>query len=253
MSKSKIELQISEKKYKANREIERSSKIFMRELTKLENPQRGKLLDIGCGTGLNAENLRQMGFEVSGVDLSPAAISQFNSRGFRGLIHDISDGLPYDDKQFDVVYASEVIEHLVDTNHFLIECSRVLKDGGTLILSTPNSSFWVYRVFAIIGKTLSEVQHPGHIRYFTLKSLTSYFVSTSLKIEKICARNMYLILPYTIGNILNKILSGKIVRKEKRFKTGKFYWHISSCSTKASSFFTDTMIIVARKKFKTIQ
>ena len=69
MSKSKIELQISEKKYKANREIERSSKIFMRELPKLKNPHGGKLLDIGCGTGLNAENLRLMGFEVSGVDL----------------------------------------------------------------------------------------------------------------------------------------------------------------------------------------
>ena len=80
MSRSAQELRISEAKYSAQREIERTSKAFMRRLVPEGRPL--EILDVGCGTGVNAEALRAQGHQVFGVDLSPTALASFRKFGF---------------------------------------------------------------------------------------------------------------------------------------------------------------------------
>ena len=147
-----LEERISNAHYQRESEYERSSKRYMRSMVKLAAPAR--ILDVGCGTGLNAKFLTEMGHTIVGVDLSPVAIERFHAKGFTGFIADISQGpLPVAESSFDVVYASEVIEHCVDTRAFLNEIHRVLKPDGMMFLSTPNSAFWPYRILGLLGRT----------------------------------------------------------------------------------------------------
>ena len=232
MTKSAFALKISEAKYRVHREIERSSKAYMRELL----PTTGALevLDVGCGTGVNAAQIRRLGHRVIGVDLSPTAVGAFHEGGFPGVVADASGGLPFDGDRFDLVFASEIVEHLVDGQAFLRELCRVTRPGGTLLLSTPNSAFWVYRIYAVAGRTLSDVQHPGHVRFYAKRSLTELVEKVGFADVRCAARHMYLILFGRLPERLGSVLSSLGFCRELRFKTGTHFWHLSRFSQVAS-------------------
>lgn len=239
LSRSAEEIRISEAYYGEAREVERSSKIFMRSFI----PEgKGRVLDIGCGTGVNAEAIAAKGHSVSGIDISETAVARFRACGFSGTVGDIIHGLPYEDGQFDIAFASEVIEHVSDTAKFLSEARRVLRPGGTLLLSTPNSASWIMRVYALLGRTLSEVQHPGHVRFFSKQSLESAVEASGFNVVRVASRNMYLAVPFDFPWLA--VLG---FAREFRFKTGKYFWHISRPAQRASRFWAETLIVEARK------
>ncbi|WBF66274.1 class I SAM-dependent methyltransferase [Desulfovibrio subterraneus] len=236
---------ISNSKYSAGAEFERSSKTYTRDI--LKNILAGKVLDVGCGTGLNAAELQQMGHTVYGIDISPIAIEKFNEAGFTGKVCDLAQGIPFDDESFDTIFASEVIEHVADYPHLLNECNRTLRPGGKLVLSTPNSAFWAYRILGLLGKTVSELQHPGHIRFFTLKMLGEALRDAGFNDITIGARHMYCILPGSFFTRFEKLLVKYGFKKEMRFKTGTHFWQLSRFKEKANGFWADTLIVTASK------
>ncbi len=242
MSTSRLERRISESRYTVGTEFERTSKAFARRLVP-DGPPALCILDVGCGTGLNVRHFASSGHDVTGIDLSPTAILAFCQAGFKGVVGDVAEGLPFPDGSFDLVFASEVIEHLSDTRSFLQELHRVLKTGGRLILTTPNSAFWAYRVWAFLGKTLSEVQHPGHIRFFSKRSLTESILQAGFSIERSAGRHMYLILPGIIEKYLPGILEKIGFQREVRFRTLKIFYHWSAFSVRASGWWSDTLIM----------
>lgn len=91
---------------------------------------RGRLLDIGCG-GRPFEDFATpsitswVGFDVPENDLAD--------------VHGYAESLPFADASFDTVLCTEVLEHVAEPKRALCEMSRVLRDGGTLILTTPQS------------------------------------------------------------------------------------------------------------------
>lgn len=89
---------------------------------------------------------------------------------------------------FDLVFAGEVIEHLVDTGHFLSEVNRVLRTGGTFIITTPNLVSLENRIRALFGKYPKWMDYDlngiGHIRAYTPKVLKEQFIKYGFKIEK---------------------------------------------------------------------
>ena len=74
----KAEKNISAEKYLVGTEIERSSKKYLLEMAK--QCSKGKALDIGCGTGINADYLGRYGFDITGIDLSETAIIKFREK-----------------------------------------------------------------------------------------------------------------------------------------------------------------------------
>lgn len=144
------------------------------------------MLDFGCGTGFFRNHLRQ-GVEYYGCDIGAATIENDRVRKIT------DDRIPFDDSSFDVFYAGEVIEHLIDTDSFLREARRVLKANGLLIITTPNLVFWLNRVMLLLGyqpyfselsfedKTLGRMPvlrrfekqktAMGHLRVFTPRGL----------------------------------------------------------------------------------
>lgn len=90
-----------------------------------------RLLDVPSGEGPVLHEARDAGFEVIEVDLFPRS-------GMRGVVADACKPFPFQDESFDWVLSMEGIEHFENQTEFLRECSRVLRPGGTLILTTPN-------------------------------------------------------------------------------------------------------------------
>lgn len=96
---------------------------------------RGRLLDIAAGQGALSATAKEMGFDVAACDFLP---ENFMPPDMVCDQCDLDEGLPYDDASFDVAVGIEVIEHLKDRYAFATECARIVKPGGTLILTTPN-------------------------------------------------------------------------------------------------------------------
>jgi SAM-dependent methyltransferase len=98
------------------------------------------VLDLGCGTGEFAAQMAEAGARVVGVDVAEAALERARSRhpGLDFRRTPIDGPLPFQDNAFDLVWASEVIEHIADTARFLSEVRRVLRPSGRLLLTTPS-------------------------------------------------------------------------------------------------------------------
>jgi SAM-dependent methyltransferase len=99
-----------------------------------------RVLDLGSGAGEFTAVLAQAGAEPVGVEVAEAALARARSSNpqldFR--LAPIDGPLPLEDNAFDVVWSSEVIEHVADTARWLSEVRRVLAPGGRLLLSTPS-------------------------------------------------------------------------------------------------------------------
>lgn len=237
------EQRFSDALYSTQPEIERSSKRYMRDMVPRSKSMR--VLDVGCGTGLNARILRDMGHTVVGTDLSPVAIERLKEAGFEGYVCDVPAGLPFESGSFDLVYASEVIEHIGDTEGFLAELARVLKPGGMLMLSTPNSAFWPFRILGLLGRTPTEVQHPGHLRFFSKRSLTDAIADAGFADISTSARHIYFLLPGSVASPLAVALRRIGFTPEYRLRTHSYVWLVDRLAQRASPFWADTFIVTA--------
>jgi ubiquinone/menaquinone biosynthesis C-methylase UbiE len=99
-----------------------------------------RVLDLGCGEGNLTALLAGAGGRTLGVDVAEAALRRARRRHpqLSFELVPIDGPLPLRDGTFDLVWASEVIEHVADTARWLSEIRRVLVPGGRLLLTTPN-------------------------------------------------------------------------------------------------------------------
>jgi 2-polyprenyl-3-methyl-5-hydroxy-6-metoxy-1,4-benzoquinol methylase len=109
--------------------------------------RRGRLLDVGSGSGVFLARMRDLGWDVVGIEPDPAAAR--NAREQFGL--DVRDGtvdeMPFQPDTFDAVTMHHVIEHVPDPIRVLQQCRKVLKATGQLIVVTPNSESWGRQVY----------------------------------------------------------------------------------------------------------
>lgn len=128
------------------------------------------LLDAGCGAGPALAYLQKEGYRVVASDFIFFPLLEAHKRApsVPLLNSDLNYGLPFADATFDIILASEVVEHLAQAEIFLQDARRVLKPGGVLLLTTPN--LWdIRRVFS--GKNWSGYRDPSHINLMTPRRL----------------------------------------------------------------------------------
>lgn len=101
------------------------------------------VLDIACGTGYGLAILKGTAGQMVGVDIDIEAAREARAECDDRTAVLLSDGLmlPFPDGSFDVVTSFETLEHLHRRGEFLAELRRILRPGGTLILSTPNANY----------------------------------------------------------------------------------------------------------------
>jgi len=121
-------------------------------------------LDVGCGAGLLAEPLARLGANVTGIDASPEVIAVARE-------HAAAIGLEIDyrvgdvqtlEREFDLVTAMEVIEHVADPQLFVKALARRLAPAGLLVMSTPNATSWSRLMMITIGEGLGQIPRGTH-------------------------------------------------------------------------------------------
>jgi SAM-dependent methyltransferase len=105
-------------------------------------PGSPRILDAGCGTGRNLSEYERLG-DVHGVDASADAVEFCHRRGYPDVRRAILEALPYDNGGFDLIVATDVIEHLDDDRRALEELARVAAPAGRLLVTVP-ASMWLW-------------------------------------------------------------------------------------------------------------
>ncbi len=154
------------------------------------------ILDLGCGDGsaLAVAATHNPRHRFAGIDWSGDALRRAHALGLIVLRGSVTPRLPVADGAADVVIMSELIEHLVDPDGAVAEARRVLRPGGSLLLSTPNLAAWYNRglLAAGIQPVFSEVSlhgvfgRPGrvvagHLRLFTRRALTGFLTASGFR------------------------------------------------------------------------
>lgn len=90
------------------------------------------LLDLGCDIGVNTVRFaRAAGAgSVNAVEIAPGPVEEARRHGIDVTVADLSEPLPFDDASVDAIVSDQVIEHVVNTDHFIAEAFRVVKPAG---------------------------------------------------------------------------------------------------------------------------
>lgn len=105
-------------------------------------PDAPRILDAGCGTGRNLVEYGRLGL-AEGVDVSPEAVDFCRLRGLEHVQRAALEELPFEAGRFDLVIATDVIEHLDDDRTALTELRRVTAPGGRLVVTVP-AYMWLW-------------------------------------------------------------------------------------------------------------
>jgi len=186
---------------------------FITDILKESIPEKGNILDVGCGNGNISIHLGSKGYSVLGVDISEKAINtakQTNSHSnvsFKAIAAEelVATGISYD-----AIICSEVLEHLSEPANLITTISMLLNHNGKLIITVPNGNgprealmtkpmqwmrrknnfFWkvtkmVKGSLGYDGKTVqSDADDLEHIHFFTKKTLSEIAYQHKFKISK---------------------------------------------------------------------
>ena len=168
-------------------------------------PKRTRILDIGCGGGDLLRDLRHAGFpHVTGIDISEESISYCKSQNISEVYRMDAAKLSFADASFDLIIASDILEHMQDDEAVLREWRRVLSDKGVLILFVP--------AFMFLWSKHDEVNH--HYRRYTKKVLLGKFGVSGFSIEQIGYWNFLLFVPIALLRLFQRALGFLFGKKD---------------------------------------
>jgi 2-polyprenyl-3-methyl-5-hydroxy-6-metoxy-1,4-benzoquinol methylase len=134
-----------------------------------------RVLDVGCGEGQLTAAAAQAGHAVIGVDVAEEPLRRAHERhsGLDVRLVEPYGEWPLADASFDAVWAGETIEHVLDTAGWLSQVRRVLRSGGSLLLSTPANGRLAMLASALSSRRMEARFDPrsDHLRFYTRRSL----------------------------------------------------------------------------------
>lgn len=207
----------------------------------LELNGREKVLEIGCGRGFYLKTLKSVwpGLDVTGVDLNRKHLDK--AKDYLGdlevrLIKEDATRLPFEDRTFDRVIATEILEHIPDDQKAISEMYRVLRPGGIAMVTVPSKNYpfcwdplnWILER-AINWHIPSDIWWlagiwADHQRLYNKSELLTALKKDGIKIEKVWSSTHYCFpfshfIFYGIGkNLVEKGLFRGIGRFSKKRK-----------------------------------
>lgn len=164
-----------------------------------EQSKKGKILDIGAGTGDFLLTAKNDGWNVIGVEPSERAKNIAKQKGI-SFVEEISE---LENNSFDVITMWHVLEHVPNLELQIQELKRLLKPTGTLIVAVPNFKSFDAKHY---GEFWAAFDVPIHFWHFSKKAIKTLFEKVDLKLEKV--------LPMKFDSFYVSLLSEK-------YKTGK--------------------------------
>ena len=150
------------------------------------NLSKKKLLDVGCGDGVDLAILSKQGAQVFGIDPSIEFIKKAQENNPTGIFKEgVGESLPCDDKMFDVVVSKWAIQTSTDVPKVFSEMARVLKKNGTLVFLSKHP----------IIQFLQKIRDNGHgVNYYEQQIVTSNIYNGKIALKE---------PSHTIGEYLN--------------------------------------------------
>lgn len=205
------------------------------ELNQLVQQRKGKLLDVGCGSGRSLLSAQQLGWDVTGLEIDPNAVKAAREQGLTVIEGDFRQ-LKQLENQFDCIICSHVLEHV----HFPLELlellTQALRPQGVLLLSLPNAKSHVREEF---GADWRGLEAPRHLGIPSLKKLTALL--EGLNFQDIRQTNVDNLTVVESIRIRNRQLTSSF----KNMLFAKIKIAMSTVATNAQS---DFIQISARKK-----
>ncbi|HNY11350.1 MAG TPA: class I SAM-dependent methyltransferase [Candidatus Wallbacteria bacterium] len=143
-------------------------------------PPGVRILDIGCGFGEMLGYHKARGCDVYGVEADSNILRVAEKFGFNVKVG-LFDPKNYERDFFDYVTMDQVIEHMADPVETLRGIARILKPGGTAVLSAPNSNGWGAKIF---GKRWINWHAPYHLQHFSMRSMKLSAETAGLTLAK---------------------------------------------------------------------
>ena len=208
------------------------------ELTKLANLPKGKLLDVGCGSGNKLQLAKQLGWNVAGLEIDPNAVTSARNKqlnvtegSYRDLVNFVNE--------YDCIICSHVLEHVYNPIEMLKLLNQSLKPGGTLLLSLPNSKSCVRQKF---GANWRGLEAPRHIAIPSQQFLIEHKLKHEFVVD--CAKT------FSFETIAESIRIQK-----RQLKLSYLDLKLSSCSLRIDQIVdvskSDIMSLVCVKKSMT--
>ena len=141
------------------------------------------VIDIGCGSGVQLREIAKTGYaRAIGIDVNIHAIQFARERSLPNTEFIIADAqnLPIKPSSADKIVCAEIIEHVKSPQYLVSEITRVLKQGGAVVITTPNDRS-VWGVYEFLWDVFGRGRNYGetHLRFFSESGLSSYFSTFS--------------------------------------------------------------------------
>jgi SAM-dependent methyltransferase len=140
------------------------------------------LCDVGCGSGQAMSQFKQAGYDAVGIEPDPAARSVATQFGV--VLEGTAEALPVevDERLFDLVLLSHVLEHCIDPGAALCNVKRLLAPGGTAIIEVPNNESVAFETYGP-GWFFADI--PRHLQFFSESSLRTALEIAGMRVTQV--------------------------------------------------------------------
>jgi SAM-dependent methyltransferase len=161
----------------------------------------GKILDVGCATGLFLNEMNKHLWETEGVEISDFAINYARNKFGLSVFQGFLEGSHFDNGTFDVITFWDVLEHTYSPQATLRKASELLKSNGLLVINIPN---WNSAERKIFGQNWAGFDAPKHLYVFTQNLIEGYLTKFEFSLsEWICFYPTYFSFILSLENYLN--------------------------------------------------
>lgn len=129
------------------------------------------LVDVGCGVGPLRRWLEADRFDITGLELNQEAASMARGHYNRCHVCDVEQAWPVPAGSADGVHAGAILEHVADWHAPLNNANAILRDGGLLVVPTPNLRYWKELRKLLLGKQPHWLQAMEHLHGYTPRFL----------------------------------------------------------------------------------
>lgn len=179
-------------------------------------PAKGKLLDIGAGTGDFLVVANRFGWSVTGVEPNEKAREIASAKGVEFTVG--TESIP--DGTFDAVTMWHVLEHVPDVQQQIVELKRIIKPDGVIVIAVPNFKSYDAKHY---GEFWAAYDVPRHLWHFSKTAITKLFSAAGMEVVKI--------RPMVFDSFYVSLLSEKYQTGKMKFING--FWTGLLSNTKA--------------------
>ncbi len=209
-------------------------------------------LECGCGTGRDAKFIEDSRgtskFSYTGIEWSSNLVTAARENGLNVIQGDLNLLIPIESESKDCVYALSVLEHLLMPCHFLLECKRILRANGRLIILTPNISTYFTAALILAGRMPSSGPHPDSIELLESQELFHVSENRPTSLAGVTPEHRHLVVFSYL--VLRKYLTalGFEIEHAKGYGIYPFPNFMQPLMERIDPYHCHQMVMVCRKK-----